>query len=265
MQYTVGGHQVYAYTGGKPFDPRLPVLVFLHGAQQDHSCWQLPSRYFAHHGRAVLAVDLPGHGRSALPPLSSIAAIADWSAALLDAAGVDKATLVGHSMGSLAALEAAARHPQRVDAIALLGCAVPMPVSAALLEAARHDEAQAMEMINVWSHSPGALLGGNAAPGLWMFGLNRRLMERAAAGVLANDLAACNDYRDGLESAAEVACPVLLVSGSRDQMTPPRAARALAGALKNVRSVTIEGCGHALMAEQPDRVLDSLRGFIMDG
>lgn len=265
MRCAVGGREVYAYTGGKPFDPRLPVLVFLHGAQQDHSCWQLQSRYFAHHGRAVLAVDLPGHGRSAAPALTSIAEIADWTIMVLDAVGVEKATLVGHSMGSLAALEAAARHPQRIGALALLGCAVPMPVSSALLEAARRDEAQAMEMINVWSHSPGALLGGNAAPGLWMFGVNRRLMERAAAGVLATDLAACNAYRDGIESAARVVCPVLLASGGRDQMSPPRAVRALAAALKDVRSITIDGSGHALMTEQPDRVLDSLRRFIMDG
>jgi len=265
MHCIVGGCETYGYTGGKPFDPSLPVIVFLHGAQQDHSCWQLQSRYFACHDRAVLAVDLPGHGRSEGPALGSIGAIADWIFSLLDGVGVERATLVGHSMGSLAALEAAARQPQRTHAIALLGCAVPMPVSPALLAAARRDERQAIEMINVWSHSPGALLGGNAVPGLWMFGVNRRLMERAAPGVLANDLAACNAYRDGIDSAAKVACPVLLLSGGRDQMTPPRATRMLAAALKDVRCVTIGDCGHALMAEQPDRVLDSLRGFIMDG
>jgi pimeloyl-ACP methyl ester carboxylesterase len=87
-------------------------------------------------------------------------------------------------------------------------------------------------------------------------------MERQAPGVLHNDLSACNAYGHGMEAAAALACPVLIVSGSRDMMTHPKAAAKLAAAIKDVRSVSLEGAGHALMAEQPDAVLDSLRGFI---
>ncbi|MGA7813275.1 alpha/beta fold hydrolase, partial [Caballeronia sp.] len=78
MMLDVNGAQAYAYTGGNAFDPSRPAAVFIHGAQHDHSVWALQSRYFAYHGLSVLAVDLPGHSRSAGPALRSIGALADW-------------------------------------------------------------------------------------------------------------------------------------------------------------------------------------------
>ena len=263
MHIRVEGKVVYAYTGGRTFDPALPTLVFIHGAENDHSVWGQQSRYFAHHGASVLALDLRGHGRSEGPPLSSVVALAGWIPEMLDAAEVSMAALVGHSMGSLVALETAACAPQRVRKIALIGSAVPMPVSEALLDAARGDEPRAMAMINAWSHGPRAQIGGNTLPGMWMIGMNHALMRRQPRGVLYNDLAACNDYGHDLENTARVACPALLIVGTRDQMTPPRASKALAEALPNARTVTIEGAGHALMAEQPDNILDALRAFLL--
>lgn len=266
MELEIDGQAAFAYTGGKPFDAALPCVVFIHGAQNDHIVWGLQSRWFAHHGFGVLAVDLPGHGRSAGAPLPSIEDLADWIEMLLEKVGAgDTAptvSLVGHSMGSLTALECAARHPARIARIALVGTAVPMPVSEALLGAARDKEARAIDMINTWSHSPRGTVGGNTVPGIWMLGAAKRLAERQPPGVLHNDLAACNAYAHGMVAAAELACPVLIVSGSRDMMTHPKAAAKLAAAIKNVRSVSLDGTGHALMAEQPDAVLDALRSFI---
>jgi pimeloyl-ACP methyl ester carboxylesterase len=266
MELEINGQAAYAYTGGKPFDASLPTVVFIHGAQNDHSVWGLQSRWFGHHGFGVLAVDLPGHGRSAGAPLPSIEDLADWIELLLEKVSAGdtgkSVTLVGHSMGSLTALECAARHPARIARIALVGTAVPMPVSEALLSAARDKEAKAIDMINTWSHSPRGTVGGNTVPGMWMMGAAKRLAERQPAGVLHNDLAACNAYAHGMEAAATLACPALVVSGSRDMMTHPKAAAKLAAAIKDVRSISLEGAGHALMAEQPDAVLDALRGFI---
>ncbi|MEK7736682.1 MAG: alpha/beta hydrolase [Pseudomonadota bacterium] len=267
MEFVVNGQPAYAYSGGKllkpPLDPAQPAVIFIHGAELDHSCWALQSRWFAHHGFCMLAVDLPGHGRSAGAPLTSIPAMAAWSVALLDVAGIRQAALVGHSMGSLAALEAAASFPERVSRIALLGNATPMPVSTALLDAARDDTSRAEAMINAWSHSPHGHIGGNSAPGMWMVGASRRLMARADRGVLLNDLSACNNYTQGLESAAKVRCPALLLCGSRDQMTAPKAAQNLAKLLPDARLQVLEGAGHAMMAEQPDAVLDALRDFLL--
>lgn len=262
MELQIQGKMAYAYTGGRAFDPALPAVVFIHGAANDHSAWVLQSRYLAHHGFGVLALDLPGHGRSHGAPLARVEDMADWVVAVLDAAGVRLAALVGHSMGSLIALDAAARHPGRVTRIALLAAACPMRVSAQLLEAARSDEPGARDMVNIWSHAAWAHYPNNPGPGAWVIGANLRLMQRQKPGVLYQDLAACNDYAAGLTRAGQVQCPALLVLGARDQMTPARAARDIAQAIGGVRTVTLEGSGHNLMAERPDEVLDALAGFL---
>ena len=262
MELDVGGSKVYAYTGTRPLDPARPSVVFVHGAANDHSVWLLQSRYFAHHGRNALAVDLPGHGRSAGPALRSVEAIADWLPRVLDAARIAKASLVGHSLGALAALACAARHPDRVERIALCGPAVPMEVSEGLLAAAKADDHVAYELINGWSTSPGKQIGGNTVPGMWLMGNAIRLMERTPKGVLHTDLVACNEWQGGLAAAAGVRCPSLVVIGARDLMAPPRATKALVEALRGARVVTLPDTGHAMMAEQPDAVLDALRSFL---
>jgi pimeloyl-ACP methyl ester carboxylesterase len=272
MIFEVHAQAAYAYTGGKPFDPSLPSAVFIHGAEHDHSVWGLQTRYFAHHGFSVLAVDLPGHQRSTGPALTSIAAMADWLAALLDAAGVARAAVIGHSMGSLVALDFAARYPTRATHLALLATAVPMTVSDALLEAAFNREPEAIAMVNQWSHSTFAAKPSSPGPGFWLHGMNQRLMERVAAAgeprLFHTDFTACNAYADGLIRAAQVRCPVLFVLGNRDAMTPPRAAQALreAFAQANVPNQTVMlDAGHALMTEQPDATLDALFSFAMRG
>jgi pimeloyl-ACP methyl ester carboxylesterase len=262
MRISVNGGECYAYTGFHRLDPAQPTIAFVHGAANDHSVWALQSRYFAHHGFNVLAVDLPAHGRSAGEAFATVEAIADWIPALLDAAGVAQAALVGHSLGSLAVLACAARHPERVASVALIGPAAPMLVSDELLAAARDDELLAYEMIVGWSISAARQLGGNTVPGMWMTGSALRLMERTRPGVLHSDLTACQSYGNGLVDAAAVRCPVLAVVGGRDQMTPVKGARALLDTLAGVRVVTLQGAGHAMMAEQPDAVLDALRTFL---
>jgi pimeloyl-ACP methyl ester carboxylesterase len=262
MELRIDGKPAFAATGGRPFDPTLPTMLFVHGAGMDHTVWALQARYFAHRGRGVLAVDLPGHGRSAGPALGSIREIADWLASLIEAAGVDRAALAGHSMGALAALDCAARYPERVRALALLGVAARMPVHPDLLAAAEADEHAAFDMINLWGHSRAAQVGGNPAPGLWRTGAGIRLLERAGPGVLHTDLKACSAYGETTEMATRVACPTVLILGARDAMTPPRGAEALCRTIPGARTVVLKQCGHMIMAEQPNEVLDTLIGFV---
>jgi len=99
-------------------------------------------------------------------------------------------------------------------------------------------------------------------PGVWLTGNAMRLLERTNPGVLHADLVACNSYAGGLVAAAKVRCPVLVIDGSRDIMAPPKNARELIGALRGARVVDLPECGHAMMAEQPDAVLDALRTFV---
>ena len=196
--YVVNGAKAFAATGGRDFDPALPLVIFVHGAALDHTVWALLARWFAHRGFAVLAPDLPGHGRSDGEPLATIGAMADWTAALIEAAGARRAAIIGHSMGSLVALETAARHSEKITAIGLIGAAAAIPVSRDLLAAAEADDHAAIDMLRIWGYGFRAGIGGSLAPGLWMLGGAERLLERARPGVLFTDLRACNDYRDGL-------------------------------------------------------------------
>jgi pimeloyl-ACP methyl ester carboxylesterase len=262
MRFAVDGRAAYAYTGARPLDPAQPCVVFVHGAGNDHSVWALQSRYFAHHGRNVLAVDLPGHGRSAGPALASVASIAAWLAAALETLAIERYAVVGHSLGALAALALAARPAASVDALALLGPAAPMTVSDPLLEAAANDAALAAALISGWSHAPSHQLGRNPVPGFWMTGQARRLLERTPPGVLHTDLLACHRYADAVTDARSVGCPVLFILGARDVMAPPRQAASLQAAVPAARSVMLPDAGHAMMAEEPDAVLDALRAFL---
>src|SRR4051812_27848244 len=260
MQLSVNGIETFVATGGREFDSSLPTVVLLHGAGFDHTTWALHSRWFAHHGFGVLAPDLPGHGRSSGAPLCTIGEMAAWTASLLDAAGAAQARLVGHSMGSLIALETAARHPAKVSALGLIGTAATMTVGPDLLKAAETNHHSAIDMVSIWGLGASAELGGSLAPGLWMHSGAQRVLEQGRPGVLFSDLSACNAYQNALAAAAKVSVPATIVLGERDMMTPLKAGKALAAALPNSRTVVLRGAGHMMMAERPDELLAALEG-----
>ncbi len=265
MQLTVNGRAAYAYTGGKPFDLALPCVVFIHGAVNDHSVWTLLARWFAHHGQGVLAVDLPGHMRSVGPALRRVEDMADWVLALMTAAGVQRAALAGHSMGSLVALEAAARASERVTHLAMLGSCVPMPVPQALLDLSLTDTWAAIDRVVTFSFSTLAPKPSYPGPGVWLRGAARALMRlvQAAQGdarLFHTDFSACNAYANGLQAAAQVRCPSALILAQHDQMTLPKGAAAVAQVLK-ARVHTVPA-GHFLMQESPDPVLAAMRELL---
>ena len=265
MKLTVQGREAYAYTGGKPFDATRPTLVFVHGAMGDHGVWNLLARWFAHHGRSVLAVDLPGHMRSAGPALTSVEAMADWLLELLRAAGVERAALVGHSMGSLIALEAASRAGAAIDRLVMIGTAVPMPVPQALLDLSRKDVHAAIDRVIGFSFSTLAAKPSFPGPGIWLQGSARSLMRMVAAHsgdplLFHTDFSACNQYTGGIAAAAKVDCPAHLILGEFDQMTQARSANDVARALK--AHAHRLPTGHFPMQEAPDAVLRALRAAL---
>lgn len=278
MNISLGDHSLYAYTGGKPFNPAQPTAVFIHGVLNDHSVWILQSRFLAHHGWNVLAIDQPGHGRSGGPAPKSVAEASAAVVALLDALGVNqdgkKTALVGHSFGSLIALHTAAHlsqtAPQRVSHLVMVGTAFPMRVSPALLDASLNQPEKAIAMVNTFSHStlspPPSALG----PGTWLYGGSRALMRRVLASnpaenVFHTGFSACDRYADGETDMAQVRCPVQFILGERDQMTPPKAAHSLVKAARaaglSVDVATVPA-GHSLMTEAPEETLAALRRFL---
>ncbi|MEM8768560.1 MAG: alpha/beta hydrolase [Pseudomonadota bacterium] len=257
MKVEVSGHEVHVGTGSRPLDPTQPAVLFVHGAGMDHTVWVMQARYFARKGYAVLAPDLPGHGRSAGEPLKSIEAMADWLAELLRVLAVPAATVVGHSMGSLVACAFPARHPEQTTAIVLFGASLPMPVTHLLLDAAEDNDHAAFTMANSWSHSTAGSLGGNPVPGMFVLRGGERLLERLAPGVYFADLSACNAF-DPAE-LGPVTVPATVVVGTEDRMTPQKAGLKVAASLGSETQVrTLAGSGHSMMSECPNEVLDIL-------
>ena len=266
MNYTVNGHSTYCYTGGKPFDAAKPSIIFIHGALNDHSVWILQSRYLAHHGFNVLALDLPGHCRSAGIPPATVEEAADFVLALMDAAGLKQATVMGHSYGSLIALEAAGRAPERISQLVLVGTAFPMKVSPALLQATQEEPLKALKLVNDLSWStlapPPSVLGA----GTWVYGASLALGRRVIASntqtnVFYCDFKACDSYAHGEEAMQAVTCPVLFVLGQVDQMTPPQAAQALIDKARQATVVKLPG-GHHQMFETAEPMLAALKNFL---
>jgi len=262
MKLTIGGCAVFATTGGAEFDPAKPAVIFLHGAGFDRTAWRLQTRWFAHHGRGVLAVDFPAHGWSEGPELPSIAAMADWTAALIEAAGVQSAALVGHSMGALVALDAAARFPAKVRALALCGVAAEMPVHPEMLESAKADTLKVQELMTFWGMGNALHKGGMVSPGLWLTREALAVLSRNRPGVIHADLAACNDYKEALGRAPQIKCPTVLVLGDGDLMTPAAKAKPLAAAIAGARTVVVPSSGHFMMVERPDETLAVLKACV---
>jgi pimeloyl-ACP methyl ester carboxylesterase len=265
MIYEVQGHPLYAYTGGKTFDPAKPTAVFIHGVLNDHSVWILQTRYFAHHDWNVLAIDLPGHGRSGGKAPASVEEAAECIGHLLDAAGVAKAILIGHSFGSLIALQTAANLPDRVSQLALVGTAYPMRVSPTLLESSLKDPHKAIHMVTIFSHAKMAPPPSALGPGTWLLGGSKALMRRVLASnphenIFHIGFKACNQYAQAEVAMTQVTCPTLFLLGQKDQMTPPKAAQSLIHLTKNAQVVLVNA-GHQLMVEAPEETLNALINF----
>lgn len=259
MELLIDGRtaHVYAPAPASAEGTAPACIVLVHGALNDHRVFGPLADALAAQGRHVLVPDLPGHGRSAGPALASVEAMAHWLLALLDAAGMPQAVLGGHSMGSLVALQAAGQAPQRVRQLWLLGAAWPMRVAPALLQTALAEPGHAVEMIVGWSHA-------SADAGLRADSRALMLQQLATdAQLLHTDLLACQAYAGAEAAAAAVhaaGCPVHLVLGAADQMTPAKTAQKLAGWLQaQVRSVP---AGHALMAEAPADLLAALEAAL---
>ncbi|SKA21221.1 Pimeloyl-ACP methyl ester carboxylesterase [Enhydrobacter aerosaccus] len=262
MKLKVDGRDVFATTGGVSFDPSKPAVIFLHGAGFDRTGWRLQTRWFAHHGRSVLAVDFPAHGWSEGPMLTSIADMADWTARLIDAAGLESAALVGHSMGALVALDCAGRHGGKVRALGLCGVATEMPVHPEMLESAKANTLKVQELMTFWGIGNSLHKGGMVSPGLWLRRESLAVLSHNEPDVIHADLAACNAYKDVLARASAVKCPTVLVLGDGDLMTPAAKAKSLAAAIAGAETVVIPNCGHFMMVERPDETLEALKRHV---
>jgi len=266
MKLSLNNEPVFFSTGGVNWKAGQPTLALIHGAGLDRTAWTLFTRYFARRGYNVVAPDFPGHGNSGGEALTSIEAMAKWVNAVLEQCAeeskelsLEDVRLAGHSMGSLVALQAVGDEPIRYASVALLGTAYPMVVGPPLLEAAKANDEAAIQMITLYGHSPASRLGRNPIAGISVMNVGAALLRNAAPGVLHNDLAACHNYAEGEQAAAAAgASSVTLILGVDDLMTMPKGGRALAGLISGSDVIEIKDCGHMLLGEQPEAVLQAM-------
>ena len=248
------GTEINAAHGGQPFEGDDPVVVLVHGAAMDRTVWQMQTRYLAHHGFRVAAIDLPGHGMTPGTPPETIEGYAAWLADVLANMNVGPVHLAGHSLGSFIALQVAADHPELVASLMMLGTASAMPVHPVLQTAADEGDSLAWELMSGWAFGRSSKVGSHPSPGGSMVGATQALLSRAEDGVLGNDLRASSGYEGALDAAPRVTAPVTLVLGDDDKMTPVRAAKDLIAAFSDPTVVVIPDCGHMMTIEAPDAV-----------
>ena len=220
MKFQVNSKEVFASTGGQPFDKNKPLLIFVHGSGLSHITWVLQTRYFAFHGYSVLAIDLPGHGDSEGPPLKSIEDMADWVSDVISSVGYSEASLIGHSQGCLVLLECASRYPEKIKSLSLMGGAGAIPMNPELLSLAEDGNPKAVELMMDWAHGPGGHFGGHPVPGLHHINLGATIVKNGSVKVLGVDFRACDNYKNGFEAAKNVKCPTLNILGDKDKMCP---------------------------------------------
>jgi pimeloyl-ACP methyl ester carboxylesterase len=264
MKLIVNGKTAYAYTANRPFDAAKPSVIFIHGAANDHSVWQMQARSFAYHGHNAFALDLPGHGLSEGAACNTIEDYARWIVNFMDAANLAQAHITGHSMGALISLCIAHQAPTRVNKLALIGACMPMPVSDTLLDAAANRPTEAFDMLNIWGHAASTRLHASPQPGISLHGSYKRLLERSQPGVLHNDLSACGKFSLTESQLKAINHKTLIIAGDKDLMTPLKAANLLASQLGDATISTIENVGHSMMAEAPGGVTGLLGEWFTD-
>jgi pimeloyl-ACP methyl ester carboxylesterase len=259
MKFLVEQQPVHVATGGfsdsDQFKPGQPTVVFIHGAANDNTVWSSLLRQLTGKpelkGVNLLAPDLPGHGETFSVAKTRIEDYADWLINLLDNGAIPSATLVGHSMGSLIALDCARRYPSRVDKLMLIGAALPMPVSDVLMQAAEARPDEAFDMLTRWSHWVTKNADGTFPPPTAGMQKDRAMLARSRPGALANDLAACTRYQLDEAAFAAITTPTFILASEHDKMTSAAAAASLCERLPNAILTMLSGVGHAMMQQAP--------------
>ena len=248
---------MFVSTGGMDFDKEKPSILLMHGSGLTHIVWSLHEQFYASQGFNILSVDLPGHGNSEGPSLKSIQEISDWIKSLMNNINISKIGLVGHSQGCLVGIDFASRYPNLISKLVLVAGSYKMPVNQDLIELAEAGDEKSILLMMKWGYEGSkAFIGGN--PVKKIINSSREIRE-----VLAVDLNACNNYKDGAESLKKINCPTLCIFGDLDKMVPVKAGLQMSDQINNSEAKIISNCGHMVIFEKAFEMRKLVKEFIL--
>ena len=247
---------MFVSTGGMDFDKKKPSILLMHGSGLTHIVWSLHEQFYATQGYNVLSVDLPGHGNSEGPSLKSIEEISDWIKSLMNVLDINKLIIIGHSQGSLAGIDFAARYPNLINGLVLVAGSYKMSVNQDLINYAEAGDEKAVLLMMKWGYEGSkAFIGGN--PVKKIINSSREIRE-----VLAVDLNACNNYKGGKESLEKINCSTLWIFGDLDKMVPLEVGNKMSSIIKNAEKKVINNCGHMIIFEKAFEMRQIVKEFL---
>ena len=248
---------MFVSTGGMDIDKKKSTILLMHGSGLTHIVWSLHEQFYASQGFNVLSVDLPGHGNSEGPSLESIEKISNWVKSLINVLGIKKIIIIGHSQGSLIGIDFASRYPDLISSLVLVAGTYKMPVNQDLIDYAEAGDEKAVLLMMKWGYEGSkAFIGGN--PVKKIINSSRDIRE-----ILAVDLNACNNYKDGKESLKKINCPTLCIFGDLDKMVPLEVGNKMASMIKNSEKKIINNCGHMIIFEKAFEMRQIVKEFLL--
>jgi pimeloyl-ACP methyl ester carboxylesterase len=243
-------------TGGMDIDKKKSTILLMHGSGLTHIVWSLHEQFYASQGFNVLSVDLPGHGNSEGPSLKSIEKISDWIKSLMLKINIEKIIIVGHSQGGLVGIDFASRYPELIEKIVLVANSYKMPVNQDLIDLAEAGDEKAVLLMMKWGYEGSkAFIGGN--PVKKIINSARDIRE-----VLAVDLNACNNYKNGENAIKKINCPTLCIFGDLDKMVPVKVGLKMSEQITNLETKIISDCGHMIIFEKAFEMRKLVKEFI---
>jgi pimeloyl-ACP methyl ester carboxylesterase len=247
---------VHASDAGQGIENSKHTIVFLHGSGLSHIVWSLTEQFFSNKNYNVLSIDLPGHGNSEGPTLDSIEKIADWLEKVFAELKLKNIILIGHSQGCLEALEYSFKYKDRLKKIVFVGGSYRMPVHKDLINLASDGDSDAVKLMMKWGYEGSKkFIGGNPVEKIIQ-------SPRDISEILAVDLIACNNYRNGSDAAKAIDYPTMFILGELDKMANLESGKKFADLVKNSTTYIINGSGHMIMIEKAFEMREKILEFL---
>jgi len=254
--FEVENKKVFSSDVGQSFNKNKHTVILLHGSGQSHVVWSLTDQYLSDQGYNVFALDLPGHGNSEGESLNSIEEIAEWLEKVVIKIGIQNLTILGHSQGCLIALEYINRFPKKIKKLIFVAGSYEIPVNKSLIDLAHSGNMESLNLMMKWGYGYSKqFIGGN--PLQKILDSPREIRE-----VLAIDLIACNNYKNGINALKKIMCPSLFIFGELDKMIKLEKGKEFSKLVTDSKTHIIQDCGHMVILENAFEMREKIADFL---